>query len=292
MAAPITYNISTIGDALLDKTGAINKAVMPAMNKAVQLIAKATAAEWQGKVLKAKLWSGEKDAYAASIKWEMNGDLSAVVWSDYKYVQDIETGRPQRDLKAMLDTSLKVRRTKGGKRFLVIPFRHNTPGNDAHAQSMPAGVYAMAQAMAASTVTSSWRKRRTGEVTNLSPTTGMHPAAKQSGYLSRVDNKQAMTTKRFTYAWGGRLASGALKAAGMTAEERKRYSGMVRFDTSTPGGAKSSSFMTFRILMEGSRGWIVPAKPGLYLAKQTAETMQPKAQQAMAAAIKKMTGAA
>lgn len=288
MAAPLTYSLNTVGEALLDKTGAINKAVLPAVNQAVRAIAQATAADWQTRVQKAKLWNGEKDAYAASIRWEMKGDLSAVVFSDYKYVEDIETGRPQRDLKQMLDTSLKVRRTQGGKRFLVIPFRHNT-GASAHAPAMPAGVYAMAKAMAPSMVVATGA-RPSGEVTHLSPKSGMHAAATQTPYLSNPKTRQAATVAARKYAWGGRLTAGALKQAGMSASERKLYSGMVRFDTSTPGGSKSSSFMTFRVMMEGSKGWVVPAKPGLYLAKETRDTMQPKAQEAMKLAIQKTLG--
>ena len=42
--------------------------------------------------------------------------------------------------------------------------------------------------------------------------------------------------------------------------------------------------------MEGSKGWIVGAKPGLYLAKKTAEEMQPKAQEAMKLAVEKTLG--
>ena len=37
--------------------------------------------------------------------------------------------------------------------------------------------------------------------------------------------------------------------------------------------------------MEGSKGWIVPAKPGLFLAKGVAEKMQPLAEKAFQAAV-------
>jgi hypothetical protein len=48
------------------------------------------------------------------------------------------------------------------------------------------------------------------------------------------------------------------------------YAGMVRFNTGTGG----STFLTFRVMVEGSPGWIVPAKPGLWLAKTVAESLQ------------------
>lgn len=280
----LNYKVRVTGDFALSMTGMINSAVLPLLNQTVRAVAQATTADWQARVHKAKLWSKEKDAYAESIKWEMEGDFAATISSEYKYAQDIETGRPARDLKKMLDTSMKVRLTKSGKRFLVIPFRHNTPGNNAHAKAMPAGVAAMAKALAASKVVST-TQRQAGEVTHLSPKMGMHAAAQQKPYLSNVNDRSATMVAKRNYAWGAKLTAGGLKAAGMTPQEAKKYAGMVKMDTSTPGGGKSSAYMTFRIMMEGSKGWIVPAKEGLYLAKRTAEEMQPKAKQAFEAAI-------
>ena len=142
----------------------------------------------------------------------------------------------------------------------------------------------MAKAMEPSRVVST-TKRQSGEVTHLSPKTGMHAAAEQKPYLSSIKGQQAAMVAKRNYAWGARLTAGQLKAAGMTHQEAKRYAGMVKMDTSTPGGAKSSAYMTFRIMMEGSKGWIVPAKPGLYLAKKVADELQPKAEQAFQAAV-------
>ena len=213
----ISYQIGFSGSVQLAAANAITKEVLPKLNQAVRAVAQATAADWQREVHKAKLWSGEKDAYAQSITVKMTSDFSAVVSASYKHAAEIETGRPTRDLKKMLDTSLKVRLTKGGKRFLVIPFRHNTPGNNALGQAMPAGAYAMAKAMAASKVVST-TQRPSGEVTYLSPKTGMHaaPQAQQRGYLSNTGTKQAQMVAKRNYAWGGRLTTGALKAAGMS----------------------------------------------------------------------------
>lgn len=264
---------------------AINKEVFPLLHQAVKAVAAQTAANWQTQVYKAKLWSVEKDKYAQSISWKMTGDFSAVVQADYKWAQEIETGRPQRDLKKMLNTSLKVRRTTKGKRFLVIPFRHNTPGHDALAQSMPPQVYEMAKQLEASMVTGN-RQRPSGEVTVLSPKSGMAPAGKQKPFLSNPKTKGAMTVSQNTYQWGDRLSKAAMKAAGVSQADRKRYDGMVRFETSTPK-AKSSAYMTFRIMMEGSKGWIVPAQPGQFLAKKVVDEMRPKANAAFAEAIKR-----
>lgn len=267
----------------LDAQGIINKQVFPLLNQAVRAVAAHTASSWQANVYKAKLWSGEKDEYAKSITWAMTGDFSAEVRSDYRYDQDIENGRPARDLKKMLGTSIKVRRTEDGRRFLVIPFRHNAKKLEA------AGIYDMASDLNASTIVSQG-ERPSGEVTHLSPTSGMAPAAKQTPFLSNPKTKQAQTVTKNNYAWGDRLKASAMKQAGIPLSTRKWAQGMHRFDTSTPGGAKSSTYLTFRIMMEGSSGWVVPAQPGQHIAKKTAEAMQPKANAAFAEAIKRTLG--
>lgn len=283
----ISYQIRVSLASKMELSAGITKDVIPLLNQAVHAVAQATAADWKTEVYKAKLWSGEKDAYAASITYRMTGDFSAVVEATYEKAAEIETGRPPRDLKKMLDTSGKVRRTTDGRRFLVIPMRHNTPGNGAHAKAMPSSVYEMAQAMAPSRVIAAGQ-RPSGEITHLSPKTGMHPASHQTPYLSAIASKQAATVVARKYAWGDRITGGMLKAAGMSKAEARRYAGMVRMDTSTPGGAKSSSYMTFRIMMEGQTGkWIVPAQPGQYIAKKVSDAMQPKAEKAFSAAIQK-----
>lgn len=278
----LSYKITFSAGAQLDLVAGINAQVLPLLNQAVRAVAQQTAIDWQKAVYQAKLWSGEKDAYMQSIKWEMTGEFSAMVESDYKHAAEIETGRGPRDLKKMLDTSQKVRRTAGGKRFLVIPMRHNTPGNGALAKAMPQGIHDLASSMAASSVVGKGQ-RPSGQVTVLSPKTGMHASANQSPYLSNPKTKQAATVLARKFAWGGKLTSAAIKGAGMDAATAKRYAGMVKF----PDGSGGHSHMTFRIMMEGSKGWIIPAQPGKYLARDVAQAMQPKAAAAFAAAVKK-----
>lgn len=259
--------------------------VMPLLTQAVGAVAAQTRVEWQEAVLRAKLWDVERDQYAASITWRMTGPYAAEVSTDYKYAEEIENGRPARDLKKMLNTSEKVRRTKSGKRFLVIPFRHNLSGKGSHAAVMPSSVAKLAKAMAPSSVTSVG-KRSAGEVMHLSPKTGMH-RARQTPYLYNPQTKAHVMVDKRNYQWGGRLTAGALKAAGLSAEDRKRFAGMVRMNTSTPGGAKSSAMLTFRIMMEGQSGWVIPPQPGQYIAKQVTDAMQPKAEAAFTEAVKK-----
>lgn len=42
-------------------------------------------------------------------------DFEALVWADYKYAEEIEQGRLPKDLKRMLNTSLKVRTSRKKK---------------------------------------------------------------------------------------------------------------------------------------------------------------------------------
>ena len=285
--AQVSYkiNLPAADQAVIAK--AINDATLPFMTEAVAAIAQVTSEEWQEAVLKARgIWQGEKDAYVQTIKWKMDGPWAAKIYSDYKYAYEIETGRPARDLKTMLNTSEKVRRTTKGHRFLVIPFRHNTPGNDAIAPSMPPVVHDLAKILEPSRIVGQGT-RPSGEVTYLSPKTGMSPDPKQTPYLTNMATKKAAMVVKNNYSWGGRLTAAALTAAGADAATMARYQGMVKMGTSS-NKQNSSQYLTFRIMMDTQVGkWIVPAKPGLYIAKKVAEDMQPRAEAALQAAAQK-----
>jgi hypothetical protein len=250
--------------------GIINQQVFPLLSQAVRVVAQQAAIDWQEAVQRAKLWSGEKDAYSASIQMKMTGPFSALVWSDYKYAEEIETGRPPRDLKRMLSTSLKVRVSKKGNRYLYIPFRHQTPGNEALGPAMPTDVYALAKEMEPSSVT--------GQTTRLSGTGAFN-----------IQTRQRLTVPQNLYSWGSSLPDGLapkLKASHKT----DPYAGMYRFSANTPGGARSSVYLTFRTMSEKSSGWIIPAQPGLYLAKKVADDLQPLAEEAFGEAVKRTLG--
>lgn len=266
----------------------IERDLFPLLNQAVDAVAQQTAANWAEAVRRARLWSVEKDAYAGSIQYRMTGPYSAVVWTDYDKASEIENGRPPRDLKRMLNTSHKVRRTKDGARFLVIPFRHNTPGHDAHASSMPQHVYDEASQMPASKIIKQG-KRRAGEMTTAAIGQGMMPMSaavqKRNPYLTSTTTKKHVMVTRNTYSWGGRLAAGSMgpNPKGKT----DRFAGMVRFDTTTPGGKQHSTYLTFRVMSERSTGWIVPAKPGLLIVKKVVDEMKPLAAEVFQEAMKR-----
>lgn len=252
-------------DGLPAVRAAIYQQVYPLLTEAVGAVAQQTALNWQAAVRDAKLWVGEKDAYAASIQVKMTGAFSALVWTDYKLAQQIEDGRPARDLKRMLNTSLKVRTGKRGQRYLVIPFRHSTPGKNATGPSMPEHVYKAAKKLEPSSVT--------GMTTRLSGTGAMD-----------VKTRQFLTVPQRVYKWGGRLPPGMM---GPNPKGKvDRFAGMVRFQE--PGKSpRYSQYLTFRVMSEDSRGWIIPAKPGLKIVKGVVDDMQPVAEEIFREAVKR-----
>lgn len=253
-------------DGLPAVRAAIFQQVYPLLTEAVGAVAQQTAINWIEAVHEARLWVGEKDAYAASIQVKMTGAFSALVWSDYKQAEQIENGRPARDLKRMLDTSLKVRTNKRGGRYLIIPFRHSTPGQEATGPTMPEHVYDQAGKLKPSSVV--------GMGTRLSGTGAMD-----------IKTRQHLTVPQRIYQWGGRLAPGSM---GPNPKGKKdRFAGMVRFDAARPGGQQYSTYLTFRVMTEGSKGWIIPPKPGLHIARGVVNAMQPVAEEIFREAVKR-----
>lgn len=262
MSSLISYRITLDLGAQLELSAGIKADLFPLVNQAVNGIAQAAASRWIEAVQRAKLWSGEKDAYAKAISYKMTGDFSAVVEADYRNAYEIEHGRPARDLKRMLDTSMKVRQAKDGTRFLIIPFRHNTPGNSAHAPAMSAATYAQAKVLTMSTIVGHGRR------------------VSGTGAMS-IKSRGPATVRQRKYTWGDRLAG---------ANVSKNEQGMVRMNTATGEGKKSSSFLTFRVMSEKSSGWIIKPQPGLGLAKGVADEMQPLADAFITEAVKRSLG--
>lgn len=244
----------------------INEQVFPLVAQAVRGIAQQTQANWQEAVLRSNLWSGERDKYASSITWKSTGPFSAVVESSYENDEQIESGRPAYDLKQMLTTSQKTRQFKNGKKYLIIPFRHNVPSATG-GQAMPEHIYAQAFQLDPSRV-----------VGQGSRPAALIPAKTGQRIVMRVNQNQ--------YAWGGRLPAGL-------APKRKDfhttdiYASMVRMDTRTPGGKRYSSYMTFRTMVEGSPKWILPGKPGLSIAGNVIKSMTPLAEKVLIEALRR-----
>lgn len=262
-----SFNIRVDLSDLLGANSAAMQAVFPQVSAAVQMVAEEAAFRWKGAVMKARLWSGEKIPYVESIKWTMTGPFEAEVTTDYKLAGQIESGRPARDLKLALATSTKTRTAQSGphkgQRYLLIPFRHNTPtssGEGAHAPQMPSDVYAVARNLAPSLV--------------LPPGT-VKPATRISA--------SGHTVAQHSYKWGGRLPPGMTPKL-KTSHHSDIHAGMARFDTSS-GKQKSSSYLTFRVMGEWSSGWVVGPREGLRLAQGVSEGLQPVLEAAVGKAV-------
>jgi len=179
-----------------------------------------------------------------------NDRFHSAVINNLPYAKYIENGSGSYDMKNILNTSNKVRVSKkDGKRYLIIPFRHGTPGS-VEFNPMPKAVHQAAKEMTPS--------RRTAVFSEPSQQ-GAKSYKEAQLFLSQGHPQGKMVT-RSSYQWGGRLSKNDVP--GMN----KNNEGMVRFprDDSTVG----TKYMTFRVMKEGSSGWIRPAMPGMHLANK------------------------
>lgn len=225
--------------------------VMPQTRRTLDRIGLLARERWADKIQQAKLPQEVKAEYIASLTIESSGPMQVSVYSDYEQAYNIENGQPSRDMKRMLDTSMKVRvstsKKNAGKRYLVIPFRHTL-------NAMPAPVQATAKLLLKSSVV------------------GMGVRQSGTGAWSPKTRAPYLVPRRI-YKWGDRLPAGlAMKSS--AGHKTDRYAGMVRMGTSA-GKGRSSAYLTFRTMMEGSSGWITKPVPGIYQVKQVVQEIEP-----------------
>ncbi len=197
--------------------------------------------------------------YAESIAIRRTGKFAREVYNDLAIADQVENGFPARDLKRMLLTSRKVRMSKKGKRYLVIPFRHGTPGTNTN--PMPQSVYRMAKRLSHSSIIGSRREM------SINP--------------DRKGIHRQIT--RLKYSWGDRLPPGT--ANKLNARHKSDpFAGMVKFQNPKQGGSKDTQYLTFRVMSEDSSGWLVRARPGYHVARTVAEQIKPEAQRELSRA--------
>lgn len=172
--------------------------------------------------------------------------------NDAEYAEAVETGTRERDMKKILPTAPKARRSKDGSLYLIIPFRHGTQQNAVGLRPMPETVWRAAQKLKRSAIV------------------GSYPEVSATGH----------NVHRNVYDWGGSLTGKALAALGLSYKEQNRYQGMYKF-----GEQGHSSYVTFRVLSEKSRGWVIPARPGLFPAKTAAEEAYRDGKSALSGAL-------
>ena len=86
------------------------------------------------------------------------------------------------------------------------------------------------------------------------------------------------------YKWGDRITRHMLRDAGVDKAGQKRYAGM--YNMKGQNGA-TGGMITFRIMMEGKPGWIIPARAGLHLAQHVSEGLLADAEKVFAGALNK-----
>lgn len=247
---PLQNTLDALGAESLPRTAqAVQDATLIAQRLWLS-VAGGNAITFQGRQLSVSRRSG---AYARSIQdgleYPADGDtLHGRVSANAEHARAIEDGTPAHDMKQALLNGPKARIGKKGQRYNIIPFRHNTPGQDKTGPAMPQEVYNKAKRLAFSQVT------------------GTHT------------DKNGVERK--SYSWGGRLGEtkiGWRSRIGPRGHEYTHatsiYSGMVKM-----GKKGNASYMTFRVVSENSpaNSWWMDAIQPRPIAAAVAETVRPQ----------------
>lgn len=117
-----------------------------------------------------------------------------------------------------------------------------------------------------------WARRR-----DPSRVVGMGTRVSGTGAYD-INTRAPLLVPQRRYVWGARLDKGDLAAMGANAADQKRMAGMVNFRGAGRGGAAHSTFLSFRVMSEKSRGWIKPAVEGHHVARTVADQLRPLAE--------------
>ena len=267
------FRISIELGHLIPEGAPLNSSSFPTLSHAVKMIAEAAHQQWSayasgepmpnGKTIQSR--TGE---YARSIQLRQLGEFSAEVYSDLAYAVAIEEGSPARDLKTILNSSMKVRLTKDGRRYLIIPFRWNHP-NSVLGQQMPESVW-------------DWWHQPSMKASAI---VGTYKRISGTGAFD-IKTRRRATVPGWRYQWGTRLSSGDLSGMGVSGNTAQRLAGMINFrKPGASGGSSHSQFVNFRTMIEGGKGWLAPAKDGKWPAQTTANQLRPVAEEAFARAV-------
>ncbi len=268
-----TFSIAVELGGLIPDGVPITVESLPTLAFAVREMAEQAHAQWVAYAQGAPLPSGlvihnRTGEYARSILLHQTGPFAAEIASTLPYASAIEEGMPKRDMKKMLGYSMKVRVSKAGKRYLIIPFRWNSP-NSVLGRAMPEPVY-------------NWWQ---GEGRERSHITGTFRRVSGTGAFD-VATRRLITVPGRRYSWGSRLGKADIEGMGLKGKQAAHMVGMVAFhDPSGSKGSKSGQYLTFRVMSEGSKGWQSPAVPGKWPARTVAQMLQPVAEKAFERAV-------
>ena len=222
------------------------------------------------------------------IKYPFQGDpLYYKIVHTKDYAKYLEHGYEPFDMKKALQTSDKVRISKDGKRYLVIPFEHGTPGSKSK-RAMPQEIYSEAKRLKPSVVAGKYNEGSVRQAVTLN-----------DAALLRKSNPKRV--QRNGYEWGEKLTH----VQGAKLEDDSIYKNMVRFETNpnvnrekfdfgkfgykneTSNSMQHSLYMTFRVMMEDSEGWMNPGLKPMRILGETYDNTKQSVEMMLAEATKK-----
>ena len=278
---------------------------------------------------------GYANGIVSGIKYPYQSDrLHYKIIHTQPWAKALEEGFGAFDMKKALDTSPKVRVGKDGKKYLIIPFQHGTPGTTSM-RAMPKEVYDKAPVYQREIIMGkakySLDETRTG-AKNLrhSVAVKMYGEGSVKGARDLADaelmkRNNPERVQRTMYSWSDKIKNTGQpllraepkehtlidKATGekfkviSPPHKSNIYEGMVRFQNNpninrfnfgkfvfkphneTDNMRNSSSYFTFRIMKEGSEGWIHPGIQPMGILKETKERIEQTVLMMMGEAAKK-----
>ena len=279
-----TFRIGVDVGAMIPDGSPLSAELFPVLSEAVRVVSETAWRTWQDYAAGETMPNGKQikirsGTYLRSIALRQLGPFDAEVYSDLPYAKSIEEGTRERDLHDMLGSSLNTRRTKDGRRYLIIPFRWFSSGSVASDNQMPQSIQNWWKSETPSHIIGhSWRESGTHAVAFRNLTTGTY----------RQSRGDILEVRKRRYTWGARLDKDTISAAGVTGKNADRMAGMVNFrKPRAKGGGSHSQYMTFRVMVEGGKGWKVPAREGMWPARTTADQLRPDAERIFGEAVKR-----
>lgn len=229
--------VSRLRSSLAGFAGNNGAKVMPGTARAFSYAAKLIQKSWQNWALGGSLMGAAdirnpNPRLASSIHIRRTSDFDISIETDSRYMERIQSGSPEFDMKEKYPYGRKSRVTKSGKNkgvpYLIIPFRWGTPNKDGGARAhfgntIPMEVYKILQSR-------KFRKSEKTEKTHTEP------------------NANGENIERAEYEWGDRIKD----------DDAGNADGMVKMRSNS-----GSTYFTFRIISAKSpeNSWIRRAVP-------------------------------
>lgn len=208
--------------------------------------------------------AASSQSFAQEAPWQGN-PLAGAVLNTAAHAQILESGHQGFHLPERIDWGgPKVRISRGGRRYLIVPFGHSSPGtagvSTGRARTMMApDVYR--DALTALRGTRDRLVARQAAARLAEAGTQLSRPYGHMGVPGRVMARAWMTEGQPGYTWKSRTY------AGLTYRAKQ---------TNPATGRATGGFTTFRALTEDSAGWWIPPFPGYHLAQRVVEAVGPR----------------